>query len=83
VGTLAIAGTENSQSDFWATMMLVAGTDVSGTVVGSMAEEVEARVLFFFRSASGSGMKLFSKLCPLIHYPIFIHKGENIEDYPV
>jgi hypothetical protein len=62
-------------------LMVVAGTDVSGSVVGSVAEEVEARVPFFFRSASGSGMKFFGKLNPLIHYPIVIHnKEENIED---
>jgi hypothetical protein len=62
-------------------MMLVASTDMSGTVVGGTAEEVEARVLFFFRSASGSGTKLSGKLCPLIHYPVFIHnKGESMED---
>jgi hypothetical protein len=54
---------------------------MSGTVVGGTAEEVEARVLFFFRSASGSGTKLSGKLCPLIHYPVFIHnKGESMED---
>jgi hypothetical protein len=62
-------------------LVVVAGTNVSGSVVGGVAEEVEARVPFFFRSASGSAMKFSSKLNPLIHYPVFIHnKEENIED---
>jgi hypothetical protein len=62
-------------------LMVVAGTDVSGSFVGGVAEEIVARVPFFFRSASGSGMKFFGKLNPLIHYPVFIHnKEEKIED---
>jgi hypothetical protein len=73
VGTLATAGTENSQSDFWAIVVVAAGTGVSSSVVGGVAEEVEARDPFFLRSASGSGMKLSDKLKPLLHYPVFIH----------
>jgi hypothetical protein len=59
-------------------MVVVAvGTDVSGSVVGDMAEEAEAWVPFFRRSASGFGTKLSSKSNPLIHYPIFIHNREK------
>jgi hypothetical protein len=72
---------ENSGSDFWAMIVVVAGTDVSGAFVGGTAAEVGARVLFFLRSASRSSIKFSSKSCPLIHYPVFIHnKEENIED---
>jgi ABC-type Fe3+-siderophore transport system permease subunit len=39
---LAIAGIENSQSDFWAIVVVAAGTGVSSSVVGGVAEEVEA-----------------------------------------
>jgi hypothetical protein len=39
VGTLATAGTENSQSDFWAIAMVAAGIGVSSSVVGGVAEE--------------------------------------------
>jgi hypothetical protein len=61
-------------------LMVVASTDVSGTVVGGVVEEVEAWVPFF-RSAFRSRMKFSGKLNPLIHYPVFIHnKEENIED---
>jgi hypothetical protein len=45
VGTLATTRTENSRSDFWAMLMVVADTDMSGSVVGGVAEEVEARLL--------------------------------------
>jgi hypothetical protein len=45
--------------------------------VGDVAEEVEARVPFFLRSASGFGMKLSGKSNPLIHYPVFIHNREK------
>jgi hypothetical protein len=59
-------------------MVVVAvGIDVSGLVVGDMIEEAKAQVTFFLRSASGIGMKLSSKLNPLIHYPIFIHNREK------
>jgi hypothetical protein len=70
---LAIAETENSWSDFWAIVVVAAGTGVSSSVVSGVAEEVEARDPFFLRSASGLGMKLSDKLKPLLHYPIFIH----------
>jgi hypothetical protein len=73
MGMLAIAGIENSRSDFWAIVVVAAGTGVSSLVVGGVAEEVEARDPFFLRSAFGSGMKLSNKLKPLLHYPIFIH----------
>jgi hypothetical protein len=43
-------------------LMVVAGTDVSGSVVGGVVEEVEARVFFFFRSASGSGNEVFRQV---------------------
>jgi hypothetical protein len=65
VGMLATTGTENSQSDFWAIAMVVAGIWVSSSVVGGVAEEVEAQDLFFLRSTSGSGIKLSDKLKPL------------------
>jgi hypothetical protein len=58
VGTLGIARTENSRSDFWAIVLVVAGTEMSGSVIGGVAKEVEARVSFFLRSASGFGTKL-------------------------
>jgi len=48
------------------------GTGSSGAVVDGVAEEEEARDLFFLRSASGSSMKLFSKSKPRMHYPVFI-----------
>jgi hypothetical protein len=73
VGTLAIAGTENLRSDFWAIVVVAAGTWVSSSVVGGVAEEVEARDPFFLRSASGSGINLSDKLKQLLHYPVFIH----------
>jgi hypothetical protein len=77
---LATAKTKNSWSNILAMLMVVAGTDVSGLVVGGMVEEVEARVPFF-RSASESRIKFSGKLNPLIRYPVFIHnKEENIED---
>jgi hypothetical protein len=66
VGTFATAGTENSQSDFWAMVVVAVGIDVSGSVVGDVTEEAEAQVTFFLRSASGNGMKLSSKLNPLM-----------------
>jgi hypothetical protein len=77
VGTLATAETENSHSDFWAMVVVVAGTDVSGSVVGGVTEEVEARVPFFLRSAFGSETKLFGKFNPLIHYHVFIHNRKK------
>ena len=77
MGTLAIAGTENSRSDFWAMVVVVAGIDVSGSVVGGIVEEAEARVPFFLRNASGLGVKLSGKSNPLIHYPVFIHNKEE------
>jgi hypothetical protein len=82
---LATARIENSRRDFWAmVVVVVADTDMSGAVVGGMAEEVGAQVLFFLRSASRLLTKFFSKSRPLIHYPVFIHnKEENIEDCPV
>jgi hypothetical protein len=43
VGTLATARTENSQRDFWAMVVVVADTDVSGAVVVGMTEEVGAK----------------------------------------
>jgi hypothetical protein len=58
---LATAGTENSQRDFWAMVVVVADTDVTGAIVGGMAEEVGAQVLFFLRSAFGLSTKFFSK----------------------
>jgi hypothetical protein len=61
VGTLATAEIENSQRDFWAMVVVVADTNVSGAVVGGMAEEVEAQVFFFLRSASGLSMKFSGK----------------------
>jgi hypothetical protein len=64
---------ENSRSDFWAIALVVAGTGMSGSVVGGVAEEAEAQDPFFLRSASGSGTKLSGKSKPLMHYPIFIH----------
>jgi hypothetical protein len=65
-------------------VVVVADTNVSGAVVGGMADEVGAQVLFFLRSASRLSMKFFGKWRPLIHYLVFIHnKEENIEDYPV
>jgi hypothetical protein len=64
-------------------VVVVADIDVSGAVVSGMAEEVGAQVLFFLRSASGLSTKFSSKSRPLIHCPIFIHKEENIEDYPI
>jgi hypothetical protein len=64
-------------------VVVVADTDVSGAIVGGMAEEVGAQVLFFLRSASRLSTKFFGKSRPLIHYHVFIHKEENIEDYPV
>jgi hypothetical protein len=73
VGTLATTGTENLRSDFWAIATVVAGTGVSSSVVGGVAEEEEARDPFFLRSASGSGMKLSGKSKPLMHYPVFTH----------
>jgi hypothetical protein len=39
---LATAGIENSQSDFWAIVVVAAGTGVSSSVVGGVVEEVEA-----------------------------------------
>jgi hypothetical protein len=65
-------------------VVVAADTDVSGAVVGGMAEEVGAQDLFFLRSASGLSMKFSGKSRPLIHYPVFIHnKEENIENYPL
>jgi hypothetical protein len=62
-------------------LMVVAYTDMSGSVAAGEAEEVEARVPLFFMSASESRMKFSGKLNPLIHYHVFIHnKEENIED---
>jgi hypothetical protein len=77
VGTLPTPRIENSQSDFWAMVVVTVGTDVSGLVVDVVAEEVEARVPFFLRSASKFGTKLSSKSNPLIHYPVFIHNREK------
>jgi hypothetical protein len=42
-------------------MVVVADTDVTGVVVGGMAEEVGAQVIFFLRSASGLSTKFFGK----------------------
>jgi hypothetical protein len=42
VGTLSTAGMENSRIDFWAIEMIAAGTWESSSVVGRVAEEVEA-----------------------------------------
>jgi hypothetical protein len=42
-----------------------------------MAEEAEAQIPFFLRSAFGFGTKLSSKSNPLIHYPVFIHNREK------
>jgi hypothetical protein len=72
-GTLATVGTENSRSDFLAIVVVAAGTGVSSSIVGGVAEEVEARDPFFLRSASGSGMKLSNEIKPLLHYHVFIH----------
>jgi hypothetical protein len=70
--------------DFWAMVLVVANTDMSGVVVGGMAKEVGAQVLFFLRSSSRLSTKFFGKSRPLIHYPVFIpKKEENIEDYHV
>jgi hypothetical protein len=73
VGTLATTGTENSRSDFWAIALIVASTRMNGSVVGGVAEEVEARDPFFHRSASGSRTKLSDKSKPLMHSPVFTH----------
>jgi hypothetical protein len=70
---LTIAGTKNSQSDFWAIALVAASTGMSGSVVGGVAEEEEAQDLFFLRSASGSAMKLSGNAKPLMHYPVFTH----------
>jgi hypothetical protein len=80
VGTLAIAETENSRSDFWAIATVTTGTGVSALVVSGVAEEEEVHDMFFLRSASGSGMKLSDRLKPLIHYPVFTPIGENMKD---
>jgi hypothetical protein len=42
VGTLAIAGIENSWSDFWAIVVVAASIGVSSSVVSGVVEEVEA-----------------------------------------
>jgi hypothetical protein len=73
VGTLATIRIENSWSDFCAIATIVADIGVSGLVISGVAEEEEARDLFFLRSASGFGMKLSDKSKPLMHYPTFIH----------
>jgi hypothetical protein len=53
-------------------MVVVAvGIDVSGTTVGDVVEEAEARVPFFLRSASEFGTKLSSKLNPLSYTIMF------------
>jgi hypothetical protein len=65
MGTLATTGTENSWSDFWTIAMVVADIGVSSLVISGVAEEVEARDLFFLKSASRSGMKLSNKSKPL------------------
>jgi hypothetical protein len=62
VGTLATAEIENSQRDFWAMVVVVADTNMSRVVVGGMAKEVGAQVLFFLRSSSRLSMKFFGKL---------------------
>jgi hypothetical protein len=64
---------ENSQSDFWAIVLVAASIGMSGSVVSGVVEEVEAQDPFFLRSASGSKMKLFGKSKPLMHYPVFTH----------
>jgi hypothetical protein len=81
VGTLATAGMENSRSDFWAIAMTAAGTGVSGSVVGGVAEEEEAWDPFFLRSASGFGMKLSGKSKPLMHYPVNLKYYQGIVIY--
>jgi hypothetical protein len=73
VGMLAIDGTENSRSDFWAIALVAAGTGMRSSVVGGVAKEVEARDPFFLRGASGSKMKLSIKSKPLMYYPVFTH----------
>jgi len=62
VGTLATAVTENSRSDFWAIVMVVVGTWVSGSVAGGVVEEEEVRDLFFLRSASRSGNEVIRQV---------------------
>ena len=51
-GTLAIAGTECSRSDFWAIAVVADGAGATGSFVGGVAEEEEVRDLFFLMSAS-------------------------------
>jgi hypothetical protein len=70
---------ENSWSDFWAIATVGAGTRVSGSVAGGVANEAEVWDLFFPRSASGLGMKLSGRLKPLIHYPVFTHNRRKHE----
>jgi hypothetical protein len=80
MGMLAITGTENSWSDFWAIVMIAASTGASGLVASGVAEEEEVQDLFFLRSASRSGMKLSGRLKPLKHYPVFTHNRRNMKD---
>jgi hypothetical protein len=51
---LAIAGTVNSRSDFWAIAIVVDGMGVTGSFVGGVAKEEAVRDWFFLRSASES-----------------------------
>jgi hypothetical protein len=46
--------------DFWAMVVVVANTDMSGVVVGGMAKEVGAQVLFFLRSSSRLSTKFLA-----------------------
>jgi hypothetical protein len=81
---LATARIENSRRDFWVTVVVVADNDMSGAIVGGMAEEGGAQVLFFLRCAFRLSTKFSGKSRPLIHYPVLIHnKEENIQDYHV
>jgi hypothetical protein len=83
MGTLATTRTENSWSDFWAIVVVAAGTRVSGLVVGEVAEEVEEQDPFFLRSASRSGMKLSDKSN---HSDTFLFSsiiGEKMQGYPI
>jgi hypothetical protein len=54
MGTLAIVGTVNSWSDFWAIAIVADGTGVTGSFVGGVAKEEAVRDRFFLRSASKS-----------------------------
>jgi len=51
MGTLVIAGTENSWSVFWAIELFADGVMVIGSIAGVVAEEEAVRDRFFLRSA--------------------------------